>query len=59
MLGSRSELAYGPDGSLTIAVQAERPTDVRESNWLPAPTAGAFEIAMRLYGPKPEVIDGT
>lgn len=56
MLGSRSELNYGPDGSLTIAVQADQPTDVPESNWLPAPKAGPFMIAMRLYRPRPEII---
>ncbi len=54
MLGSRSDLAYNADGSLTVAVQAERPADVPESNWLPAPKSGPFEIAIRLC-PRPEI----
>jgi hypothetical protein len=58
MLGSRSHLAHGDDGSLTIAVQRDRPTDVPGSNWLPGPAEGGFEIPMRLYLPKPEVAAG-
>ncbi|WP_244423744.1 DUF1214 domain-containing protein [Rhizobium sp. CF122] len=30
----------------------------REPNWLPAPK-GPFVVAMRLYWPKPEALDGT
>lgn len=58
MLGSRSDLAYD-DGSLTIAIQPDEPTDVPTSNWLPGPKEGPFTVAMRLYLPKPEVRDGT
>jgi hypothetical protein len=59
MLGSRSHLKYAPNGSLTIAIQANRPSDVPESNWLPAPKSGPFMIAMRLYVPRPEIVNGT
>jgi hypothetical protein len=58
MLGSRSKLSYSEDGSLTIAIQREKPTDTPETNWLPGPAEGAFMIAMRLYLPKPEVSSG-
>ncbi len=59
MLGSRSKLKYERDGSLILAVQSSKPKDVPESNWLPAPNSGSFLLAMRLYSPGKEVIDGT
>jgi hypothetical protein len=45
------------DGSLTIVVSASPPaaTDV---NWLPAPTS-AFSLALRVYDPAPQVLDGS
>ena len=59
MLGSRSDLAWGDDGSLTIAIEAEAPEDVPTSNWLPSPADGPFMVAMRLYEPRPEITDGS
>lgn len=50
-------LTYGPDGSLTIRIQHESPGAEHETNWLPAPR-GEFELTIRAYWPKPEVIDG-
>jgi hypothetical protein len=56
-IGSTTDgLKKDPDGSLTIAIQKERPTDV--ANWLPAP-AGNFNLTMRLYGPETSVLDGS
>ena len=46
------------DGGLTFYVQDESPGKDKEPNWLPAPK-GPFFIAMRLYWPKPEALDGT
>jgi hypothetical protein len=46
------------DGGLTFFVQNESPGKDKEPNWLPAPK-GPFFIAMRLYWPKPEALDGT
>lgn len=46
------------DGGLTIQIQAESPGEERESNWLPAPK-GPFFMAMRLYWPKDETLDGS
>jgi hypothetical protein len=46
------------DGGLTLYVQNESPGKDKEPNWLPAPK-GPFVIAMRLYWPKPEALDGT
>ncbi|WP_338580911.1 DUF1214 domain-containing protein [Pseudomonas sp. MAG733B] len=44
------------DGSLTLLIQQERPSDT--SNWLPAP-AGPFNLTMRFYGPGSSVLDGS
>nr|WP_043626805.1 DUF1254 domain-containing protein [Ensifer sp. ZNC0028] len=46
------------DGGLTFYVQNESPGKDKEPNWLPAPK-GPFVIAMRLYWPKQEALDGT
>lgn len=45
------------DGGVTLYVQHESPGADKEANWLPAP-AGPFFMAMRLYWPKPEALDG-
>ncbi|HZP71077.1 MAG TPA: DUF1254 domain-containing protein [Pseudolabrys sp.] len=49
--------AHDPDGSLTLYVQNESPGAAKEVNWLPAPQ-GAFNLTMRLYAPKPDVLTG-
>jgi hypothetical protein len=52
-------LSRGPDGSLTVHVQHDRPgTAEAEANWLPAPE-GAFYLVMRLYWPEDAALDGT
>ncbi|WP_223521156.1 DUF1254 domain-containing protein [Pseudomonas sp. GL-B-19] len=45
------------DGSLDIYFQNESPGKDLEANWLPAPK-GAFNLTMRLYGPKSEALTG-
>ena len=57
-LGDRSKMKVGDDGSLTIYIQNESPGRNKESNWLPSPKEG-FKLALRLYVPKKQVIDGT
>ena len=52
------EFVKDADGGLTFYVQNESPGKDKEANWLPAPK-GPFFIAMRLYWPKPEALDGT
>lgn len=51
-------LTYGPDGSLTLYLQPEKPVGVPEGNWLPAP-AGAFSVALRTYLSEDVILDGT
>jgi hypothetical protein len=51
-------LIKDPDGGITLNLQNKSPGPAREANWLPAPT-GPFIIAIRLYWPKPEALDGT
>jgi hypothetical protein len=56
-IGDRDKLKFNDDGSLTINIQRESPGKDKESNWLPAP-AGSFNVFMRLYWPKQEIVDG-
>jgi hypothetical protein len=49
--------AYNADGSLDLYFQNESPGKNKEANWLPSPK-GAFNMAMRLYGPKSEALTG-
>jgi hypothetical protein len=57
-IGDRTPgLVYGPDGSLELLVQQERPAGPDVANWLPAPN-GPFMLLMRLYIPKPAILNG-
>ena len=53
------DLKLGPDGSLTIYVQADEPTNASQrANWLPAPS-GDFSLYIRSYWPKVAVLEGS
>ncbi|KLD66186.1 hypothetical protein Y882_00480 [Dyella japonica DSM 16301] len=53
------DLKVNADGSLTIYVQADEPTDpVQRANWLPAPKGGDFSLYIRTYWPDAPVLDG-
>jgi len=56
-LGDRDALRYNADGSLDLHLQHDRPAEDLVPNWLPAP-AGPLGVTMRLYGPRPEVLEG-
>lgn len=48
------ELKKNADGSLTLYIQKDEPTDpLQKANWLPAPD-GPIYLVMRLYWPKTE-----
>ena len=51
------QLKKDADGGLTLYIQNESPGKDKEANWLPAPK-GPFQLAMRLYWPKEEAIEG-
>ncbi len=50
-------LQRDPDGALKISIQAESPGEGKEANWLPCPPEGTWFLVLRLYRPRPEVID--
>jgi hypothetical protein len=53
------DLVFAADGSLTIYVQADEPTDAAQrANWLPAPK-GDFSLYVRTYWPKVAALDGS
>jgi len=45
------------DGGVTVYIQHANPGGDEEANWLPAPR-GPFFLALRLYWPKPDALDG-
>lgn len=56
-IGDRNNLKKNADGSVDIYIQKNNPGKDKEKNWLPAPNA-QFQLTMRLYWPKEEVIKG-
>lgn len=59
-IGSSSQLVPNPDGSLTIYIQKDAPAGAMANNWLPAPQGAdqPFNLIMRVYWPKEEMLDG-
>jgi hypothetical protein len=55
-LGDRRGMKVAPDGSLTIYVQSEPPSEDRLANWLPAPI-GDFFLFVRANIPGASVLD--
>jgi hypothetical protein len=57
-LGDGNKLKYNDDGSLTFYIQHESPGADKELNWLPSPEGSAFDLLMRAYLPRPEIVSG-
>jgi hypothetical protein len=47
---------YNADGSLDVYLQAKSPGADKESNWLPIPPSGMFNLTIRIYDPKQEAL---
>ena len=59
-LNSKQNLMkFNPDGSLDIYLQNSSPGAEWESNWLPVPPSGLFNVTLRIYWPKRDALDGT
>jgi hypothetical protein len=60
-IGTKNKtLQYNADGSLTIYVQADAPSDpAQRANWLPARRGEEFSLFMRSYWPKVKITDGS
>jgi hypothetical protein len=56
-LSSWMPFYVGSDGSLDLYFQNQSPGGDKEANWLPA-SKGPFNLTMRLYAPKDEVLTG-
>lgn len=57
-LGTKNkDLHYNAGGSLTIHVQAPRPT-ASDANWLPAPAGQPFSLYLRAYWPDQAILSG-
>ena len=55
---SGSGLKYAPDGSLVIYLQPNDPGSKRRANWLPTPRGQTFNLSLRAYWPKQELLEG-
>ncbi len=60
-LGTKNkDLKPNADGSVTLYVQADKPSDpVQLANWLPAPKGKDFSLFIRAYWPQQAVLDGS
>ena len=56
-INSNDSLQYNDDGSLDLLIQAEPPTTLSESNWLPVRDDQEFSLTMRLYWPTDAILD--
>jgi len=57
-LGTKSqELDFAANGSLTLYVQHDRPSEERLANWLPAPLED-FALYLRAYWPEAAIAEG-
>jgi hypothetical protein len=54
------DLQFDANGSLTIYVQPDAPTDTKQrANWLPSPKDGDFTLYVRAYWPGAAALDGS
>jgi hypothetical protein len=56
---SSMPLKFNADGSLDVYIQATSPGADKESNWLPCPPSGSFNLTIRAYQPMESLLNGT
>lgn len=56
-LASTDKIKRNADGSIDIHISNASPGGDKEANWLPAPK-GPFNVILRVYWPKQDLIDG-
>jgi hypothetical protein len=57
-ISDHDRLRKNRDGSFDVIVSAKSPGRAHAANWLPVPE-GDFQLALRLYAPKPQASDGS
>jgi hypothetical protein len=57
-VGSLHPMVPNADGSLDVWIQAQAPEGPLQANWLPVNENTPFVLNARLYGPKPEALQG-
>jgi hypothetical protein len=58
-LGDRSNLASNAEGSVDLLIQSESPGKDKEANWLPVAAGQPFNLLLRLYSPREEILNGS
>lgn len=58
LLNRESGLQYNPDGSLTIVYAPALPAGTSQSNWLPTPAGGRYNLTFRYYGADADIAHG-
>jgi hypothetical protein len=56
---SSMPLKYNVDGALDVYLQRDSPGPDKESNWLPIPPSGSFNLTVRSYQPEQSLLDGS
>ena len=56
-ISSAMPLKYNADGSLDVYIQGKSPGADKDANWLPVPPSGPFNLTIRVYQPKKEIMD--
>ena len=56
-IGNQDMLRFQEDGSLNLYIQAATPSADCETNWLPV-EPGPFQIVLKLYAPRREILTG-
>ncbi|GAB2596260.1 DUF1254 domain-containing protein [Ramlibacter solisilvae] len=53
-----SPLKFNADGSLTLVYAPKKPDNHPESNWLPTPEEGKYNLTYRFYGATDDLMEG-